>query len=49
MKKELRQIIEDQANDESLWFEAHTITESYLQRALRDLHAAVENHLEDQP
>lgn len=31
-----------QAEDEGLWFNAITITEAYLQRSLRELHATVE-------
>lgn len=31
-----------QAEDEGLWFQAETAAEAYLQAALRDLHAAVE-------
>jgi len=35
-------VVNEQADDEGLWFVAETITEDYLQRALRRLHAAVE-------
>jgi hypothetical protein len=35
-------VVNEQANDDSLWFRAQTITEDMLQRALRRLHAAVE-------
>lgn len=31
----------DQAKDEALWFLAKHATEAYLQRALRELHAAL--------
>ncbi len=37
-----RQLVEQQANDDGLWFVATTITEAYLQQALRKLHEAVE-------
>lgn len=37
------QLVQAQAEDEGLWFQAETITEAYLQRALRRLHAAVEH------
>lgn len=42
----IKAVIEEQANDEGLWFIAETITEAYLQRALRRLHAAIENKSE---
>jgi hypothetical protein len=35
-------VVNEQAEDAGLWFVAQTITEDYLQRALRRLHAAVE-------
>lgn len=35
-------VVLEQAEDEGLWFRAVTITEQYLQAALRRLHAAVE-------
>ena len=38
----LRQIVDEQAEDEGLWFVAQTAPEAYLQQALRRLHAAVE-------
>jgi len=39
---EARRVCDEQANDEGLWFVAETVTEAYLQSALRRLHAAVE-------
>lgn len=39
---ELMELINEQANDEGLWFVAGTATEEYLMRALRVLHDAVE-------
>lgn len=36
------QMVDEQANDDGLWFVPVTITEDYLQRALRRLHAAIE-------
>lgn len=36
------ELVQDQAEDEGLWFIPTTIVEEYLQRALRDLHEAVE-------
>jgi len=38
----LQRIIEEQANDEGLWFKSVYITESYLQSELRRLHEAAE-------
>ena len=35
-------VVLEQAEDEGLWFEAELASESYLQAALRRLHAAVE-------
>ena len=36
------QVVNRQAEDEGLWFIAQTAPEAYLQRALRELHAAIE-------
>ena len=35
------ELINEQANDEGLWFFAETATEEYLMQALRGLHDAV--------
>ena len=43
MIENARFVVDEQAEDEGLWFVAETITEAYLQSALRRLHAAVEN------
>ena len=45
--RKARKLVEEQAEDEGLWFKAGTAAESYLMRALRLLHAAVEG--EDPP
>jgi hypothetical protein len=37
------ELVNEQAEDESLWFEAQYITEALLQQALRDLHTAIED------
>lgn len=42
---ELRQIVDEQAEDEGLWFIARTAPEAYLQYELRRLHTAVEDAL----
>ena len=45
---EAKALIDEQANDEGLWFHAITAPEVYLQSALRRLHAAVEGKTETQ-
>ena len=42
IKDKLQKLVDEQAEDEGLWFVYETITEDYLQRALRKLHAAIE-------
>jgi len=39
---EIRAMVDRQAEDESLWFNARTAPEAYLQQELRDLHDRVE-------
>lgn len=39
---EASRLVNEQAEDEGLWFFARTAPEAYLQAALRRLHAAVE-------
>ena len=34
--------VEDQAEDDGLWFVAETAPEAYLQKRLRELHAVIE-------
>lgn len=46
--KELKQIVLFQAKDESLWFDSTSVTESYLQSALRYLHYNIEALKEDE-
>jgi len=38
----LRKLVDEQAEDEGLWFIGQTAPEAYLQQALRRLHAAIE-------
>jgi len=38
----LREIIDQQATDEGIWFVAQTVTEAHLQQELRKLTAAAE-------
>lgn len=42
---ELAELVESQAEDDGLWFEAETAAEGYLQQELRRLHAAVEGYV----
>lgn len=37
-----RKLVDEQAKDEALWFDATSASEAYLQQELRKLHAAVE-------
>jgi hypothetical protein len=37
-----QRVVDEQAEDEGLWFIAETATEAYLQQELRRLHAAIE-------
>jgi len=37
-----KEIVDEQANDEGLWFVAQTAPEAYLQSKLRELHAVIE-------
>lgn len=39
----LKELVEEQANDAGLWFDAETAPEAYVQRELRRLHSAVED------
>ncbi len=36
------ELVNKQAEDEGLWFDADYVTEAYLQRNLRELHVAIE-------
>jgi hypothetical protein len=38
----IMELVSEQAEDDGLWFVARTASESYLQSALRRLHAAIE-------
>lgn len=38
----LKMLVDEQAEDWGLWFDARTAPEAYLQQALRRLHDAVE-------
>lgn len=39
----LLNLVDNQAEDEGLWFEAETASEAYLQQELRCLHMAIED------
>lgn len=43
--RKLRLCLDDQADDDGLWFDAPTAAEAYLQQELRSLHAMIERHL----
>lgn len=40
---DVKKLVDDQAEDDGLWFKAVTAAEAYLQQELRRLHAAIEN------
>ena len=44
---EARAIVDEQANDDGLWFLAETAPEAYLQQALRRLHEAIEGKTQE--
>ena len=44
-EKEIKKMVDKQAEDEGLWFEAQTAPEAYLQNALRKLHALIEKNM----
>lgn len=39
---QVKALVDKQANDEGLWFQAEHASEAYLQQELRRLHAAIE-------
>lgn len=41
----LKKIVDEQAEDDGLWFVAETASEAYLQQELRKLHAEIEHYL----
>ena len=43
----LRALIDTQANDDGLWFQAQSVSEAYVQQELRKLHTACEACLEE--
>jgi hypothetical protein len=45
--EEIQAVVDEQAEDEGLWFIAETITEDILQRALRRLHEVIERKTND--
>ena len=40
---DIQKLVNEQAEDEGLWFETKTAPEEYLQQELRRLHYAIEN------
>ena len=41
----IKKIVDEQAEDEGLWFLSATAPEAYLQQELRRLHTEIENQL----
>lgn len=46
MRKKMQELVNKQAEDPGLWFDAQTAPEAYLQQELRKLHAAIEMKVE---
>lgn len=44
----IKAVIDEQADDEGLWFHAETAAEAYVQQALRRLHAIIEGKTPEQ-
>jgi len=42
-KDNIKKAVDAQAEDETIWFVGVSVTEAYLQQALRDLHRVIEN------
>jgi hypothetical protein len=47
MMNDIQKLVNEQAEDEGLWFEAKTAPEAYLQQELRRLHYAIENNTKE--
>ena len=45
--REIRGLVDRQAEDAGLWFVAETAPEDYLQRHLRNLHGLIEKHTDE--
>lgn len=45
--KRIKNLVDKQAEDEGLWYNARYITEDYLQRELRKLHKIIEDEFEN--
>ncbi len=45
--KKLKDLVDEQAEDEGLWFLDPLCSEAYLQASLRRLHAEIEDMLEE--
>lgn len=43
--KIIKRVVDEQAEDEGLWFIAETCSEAYLQQELRRLHFVIEQNL----
>ena len=42
--KDIRKLVDEQAEDEGLWFDTETTSEAYLQTHLRRLHSLIEHY-----
>jgi hypothetical protein len=42
--REIRSVVDRQAEDEGLWFQAETAAEAYVQQELRHLHKVIEDY-----
>ena len=44
----IKELVDEQTNDDGLWFHAETAAEAYVQQALRRLHAVIEGKTPEQ-
>jgi len=42
--EEIRKMVDKQAEDEGIWFNAETAPEAYIQQEFRKLHGLIEHH-----
>lgn len=45
--KKIKDLVNEQAKDEGIWFNAETASEAYLQQELRELHKLIEEELNE--
>ena len=46
--KEIRKLVNTQAEDDGLWLQTETASENYLQHHLRILHSLIEHYTSDE-